>query len=89
MSEITLTLTIHNARTHRPERSGYYLAGYCDGERWMSMPYSKEHDAFNALDCESAPENAVAIDFWCDIPDVHAEPEEPDYDELDKQEDNT
>lgn len=92
-----ISIRLHDARTERPSKSGNYigLKRYSDGYSELStFMYSRKYDAFNASDA-SGDANAITIDYWAELPDMtHArddapptDAEEPDYAELDAQED--
>ena len=65
---------LHDARVTRPEESGEYLmckVYECIHPQWMTVPYSKKHDLFNAHDTDRAEEAAQTgfnVDYWCENP---------------------
>ena len=70
MMEVRLML--HDARVTRPEKSGEVLtlkrydSGWCC---WMTMHYSKHHDAFNAYDLQDIATSALDVYYWAALPD--------------------
>lgn len=60
-----------DAKNARPVKSGEYLCankivgeGGKEGIRFLSLPYSRVHDAFNSHDSDSNTEYAFEPDMW-------------------------
>lgn len=75
MGEMKVTLTLHDARTDRPEKSMQVIGWKYYGpktERWWDTHYSKRNDAFNCGDESEDVRNAFEIDYWAEHPDMDA-----------------
>ena len=71
---IKVVLEMHNAKETRPSKSGEYLVGkryWGEPLYFISLPYSKKNDAFNAHDHDSAEEanrREIRVEYWCELP---------------------
>lgn len=79
-------MTLHDARTERPDHSMTVLA-LMQYYTWEKLPYSKKYDAFNVYDSFDNTETAVPVIFWAELPnttakDYNIDPYGEDYERL-------